>query len=151
MFGIAATSGRYERHLVRDLSTWTAVRFTGMGPDEYRKVLSVGVSLAAAVVIFPYAINLVFSRGYVAGQGPHGRAAVGREPAVANLVTGLALSAGTVAVAAFREMDGVKAPRPRLGTRENRHRPAPRPCGRTPRVRAPRSLWAFPYKEDLGE
>ena len=41
------------------------VRFVGTGSDEFRKVLSAGVSLTAALAIFSYAINLEISRGYV--------------------------------------------------------------------------------------
>jgi exopolysaccharide biosynthesis polyprenyl glycosylphosphotransferase len=41
------------------------VRFIGTGSDEYRKVLTAGVSLTAAVAIFSYAVNLEVSRGYV--------------------------------------------------------------------------------------
>ena len=41
------------------------VRFVGTGSDEFRKVLSAGVSLTAAVAIFSYAINLELSRAYV--------------------------------------------------------------------------------------
>jgi exopolysaccharide biosynthesis polyprenyl glycosylphosphotransferase len=41
------------------------VRFMGLGSDEYRKVLSAGVGLTAAIAIFSYAINLEVSRSYV--------------------------------------------------------------------------------------
>ena len=41
------------------------VRFIGTGSDEYRKVLTAGVSLTATVAIFSYAVNLEVSRGYV--------------------------------------------------------------------------------------
>ena len=41
------------------------VRFVGTGSDEFRKALSAGVSLTAALAIFSYAINLELSRGYV--------------------------------------------------------------------------------------
>jgi exopolysaccharide biosynthesis polyprenyl glycosylphosphotransferase len=40
-------------------------RFIGTGSDEYRKVLSAGVSLTAAIAIFSYAVNLQLSRAYV--------------------------------------------------------------------------------------
>ncbi len=92
------------------------VRFVGTGSDEFRKVLSAGVSLTAALAIFSYAINLEISRGYVVIALPsitlidlvsryiarkrlHGRrarggclqtvVAVGHELAVADLVTEL--------------------------------------------------------------
>jgi exopolysaccharide biosynthesis polyprenyl glycosylphosphotransferase len=92
------------------------VRFIGTGPEEFRKVLIVGVSLTAAVAIFSYAINLELSRGYVvialpsvtlfdllarysirkrlhrrraSGQCLLNVVAVGHELAVANLVTEL--------------------------------------------------------------
>ncbi len=172
MFGIAATSDRYERRTARRVSTWTRdylrevaladlgcavlgvfvaaqlrfgsnvtstylalslalpvfwvaalwlagaydVRFIGTGSDEYRKVLTAGVSLTAAVAIFSYAINLELSRAYVvialpsvtlfdlvarfalrkrlhkrrgAGKCMHSVVAVGHELAVADLVTEL--------------------------------------------------------------
>ena len=38
------------------------VRFIGTGSDEYRKVLNAGVSLAAAIAIVSYAVNLELSR-----------------------------------------------------------------------------------------
>ena len=41
------------------------VRFIGIGSDEYRKVLSAGVGLTAAIAIFSYAVNLEVSRSYV--------------------------------------------------------------------------------------
>ena len=41
------------------------VRFMGIGSDEYRKVLSAGVGLTAAIAVFSYAINLEVSRSYV--------------------------------------------------------------------------------------
>jgi exopolysaccharide biosynthesis polyprenyl glycosylphosphotransferase len=41
------------------------VRFMGVGSDEYRKVLSAGVGLTAAIAVFSYAINLEVSRSYV--------------------------------------------------------------------------------------
>lgn len=41
------------------------VRFIGTGSDEYRRILSAGVSLTAAVAIFSYAVNLELSRAYV--------------------------------------------------------------------------------------
>jgi exopolysaccharide biosynthesis polyprenyl glycosylphosphotransferase len=41
------------------------VRFIGTGSDEFRKVLSAGVGLTAAIALFSYAINLELSRGYV--------------------------------------------------------------------------------------
>jgi len=92
------------------------VRFIGTGSDEFRKVLSAGVSLTAAVAIFSYAINLELSRAYVvialpgvtlfdllarlvlrkrlhrrrlAGKCTHTVIAVGHELAVAGLVTEL--------------------------------------------------------------
>ncbi len=121
MFGIATTSGRFERRTARRLSTWTRdylrevaladlgcavlgvfvaaqirfgskvtspylalrlalpvlwvaalwlagaydIRFIGTGSDEYRKVLSAGVGLTAAVAIFSYAVNIELSRAYV--------------------------------------------------------------------------------------
>jgi exopolysaccharide biosynthesis polyprenyl glycosylphosphotransferase len=91
-------------------------RFIGTGSDEYRKVLSAGVSLTAAVAIFSYAINLELSRAYVVialpsitlfdlvarfavrkrlhrhrmqGKRLHNLVAVGHELAVADLVTEL--------------------------------------------------------------
>jgi hypothetical protein len=109
MFGIAVTSGRYERRTARGPSTWTRdylrevaladlgcavlgvfvatqlrfgndvtttypalslalpvvwvagrgvyVRFIGTGSDEFRRVLSAGVSLTATVATFSYAIK----------------------------------------------------------------------------------------------
>jgi exopolysaccharide biosynthesis polyprenyl glycosylphosphotransferase len=41
------------------------VRFIGTGSDEYRKVLSAGVGLTAAIAFFSYAVNLELSRAYV--------------------------------------------------------------------------------------
>ena len=41
------------------------VRFMGVGSDEYRKVLSAGVGLTAAIAVFSYAINIDVSRSYV--------------------------------------------------------------------------------------
>jgi exopolysaccharide biosynthesis polyprenyl glycosylphosphotransferase len=41
------------------------VRFIGTGSDEYRKVLSAGVGLIAAIALFSYAINIELSRAYV--------------------------------------------------------------------------------------
>jgi exopolysaccharide biosynthesis polyprenyl glycosylphosphotransferase len=41
------------------------VRFIGTGSDEFRKVLSAGVGLIAAIAIFSYAVNIEFSRAYV--------------------------------------------------------------------------------------
>jgi exopolysaccharide biosynthesis polyprenyl glycosylphosphotransferase len=41
------------------------VRFIGTGSDEFRKVLTAGVSLTATVAIFSYAVNIELSRGYV--------------------------------------------------------------------------------------
>jgi exopolysaccharide biosynthesis polyprenyl glycosylphosphotransferase len=41
------------------------VRFIGTGSDEFRKVLSAGVGLTAAIALFSYAINVEFSRAYV--------------------------------------------------------------------------------------
>jgi exopolysaccharide biosynthesis polyprenyl glycosylphosphotransferase len=91
-------------------------RFIGTGSDEFRKVLSAGVSLTAAIAIFSYTINLELSRGYLVialpsvtmfdlvarytirkrlhRQRASGRCllsvvAVGHELAVANLVTEL--------------------------------------------------------------
>ncbi len=50
-------------------SLWLAggydVRFIGIGSDEFRKVLSAGVGLAAAIAVFSYAVNVEFSRAYV--------------------------------------------------------------------------------------
>jgi len=40
-------------------------RFIGVGSDEFRKIMTAGVSLTAAVAIFSYAINLDLSRGYI--------------------------------------------------------------------------------------
>jgi exopolysaccharide biosynthesis polyprenyl glycosylphosphotransferase len=40
-------------------------RFIGTGSDEYRKVLSAGVSLTAALAIISYAFKIEVSRGYV--------------------------------------------------------------------------------------
>jgi exopolysaccharide biosynthesis polyprenyl glycosylphosphotransferase len=40
-------------------------RFIGTGSDEYRKVLSAGVSLTAAIAIFSYVFNIQLSRGYL--------------------------------------------------------------------------------------
>jgi exopolysaccharide biosynthesis polyprenyl glycosylphosphotransferase len=92
------------------------VRFIGTGSDEYRKVLTAGVSLTAAIAIFSYAINLELSRVYVvialpsitlfdlvarlvmrkrlhkhraSGKCMHSVVAVGHELAVADLVTEL--------------------------------------------------------------
>jgi exopolysaccharide biosynthesis polyprenyl glycosylphosphotransferase len=92
------------------------VRFIGTGSDEYRKVLTAGVSLTAAVAIFSYAVNLQVSRAYVvialpsitlfdllarytmrkrlhrrrvAGKCLHSVLAVGHELVVADLVTEL--------------------------------------------------------------
>jgi exopolysaccharide biosynthesis polyprenyl glycosylphosphotransferase len=89
------------------------VRFIGTGSDEYRKVLSAGIGLTAALAIFSYAVNLELSRVYVVIALPcitvfdlsaryglrkrlhtvrgHGRCllnvvAVGHEPAVSDLV-----------------------------------------------------------------
>ncbi|MGH3187853.1 MAG: sugar transferase [Streptosporangiaceae bacterium] len=41
------------------------VRFIGTGSDEFRKVLSSGVGLTAALAIFSYAVNIELSRAYV--------------------------------------------------------------------------------------
>ena len=41
------------------------VRLIGTGSDEYRKVLSAGVGLTAAIAVFSYAINIELSRAYV--------------------------------------------------------------------------------------
>ncbi len=41
------------------------VRFIGTGSDEFRKVLSAGVGLTAAIAVFSYAVNVEFSRVYV--------------------------------------------------------------------------------------
>jgi exopolysaccharide biosynthesis polyprenyl glycosylphosphotransferase len=92
------------------------VRFIGTGSDEYRKVLTAGVSLTAAVAIFSYTVNLQLSRAYVVialpsvtvfdllarfamrkrlhqnrmhGKCLHNVVAVGHELAVADLVTEL--------------------------------------------------------------
>jgi exopolysaccharide biosynthesis polyprenyl glycosylphosphotransferase len=92
------------------------VRFIGTGSDEFRKVLTAGVSLIAAAAIFSYAINIELSRAYVvialpcvtvldlvarygirkglhrqrdSGQCLLNVVAVGHELAVANLVTEL--------------------------------------------------------------
>jgi exopolysaccharide biosynthesis polyprenyl glycosylphosphotransferase len=50
-------------------SLWLAggydARFIGTGSDEFRKVLSAGVGLTAAVAIFSYAVNIELSRAYV--------------------------------------------------------------------------------------
>jgi exopolysaccharide biosynthesis polyprenyl glycosylphosphotransferase len=50
-------------------SLWLAggydVRFIGTGSDEFRKVLSAGVGLTAAIAVFSYAINIELSRVYV--------------------------------------------------------------------------------------
>jgi exopolysaccharide biosynthesis polyprenyl glycosylphosphotransferase len=40
-------------------------RFIGTGSDEFRKVLTAGVSLTAAVAIFSYVINAELSRGFL--------------------------------------------------------------------------------------
>jgi exopolysaccharide biosynthesis polyprenyl glycosylphosphotransferase len=40
-------------------------RFIGTGSDEYRKVLTAGITLIAAIAIFSYAINIELSRGYL--------------------------------------------------------------------------------------
>jgi FlaA1/EpsC-like NDP-sugar epimerase len=42
------------------------VRFIGTGSDEFRKILSAGVSLTALIAICSYAVNIELSRGYVA-------------------------------------------------------------------------------------
>lgn len=92
------------------------VRFIGTGSDEFRKVLTAGVSLIAAAAIFSYAVNFELSRAYVvialpsvtvldlaarygirkrlhrqrsSGQCLLNVVAVGHELAVANLVTEL--------------------------------------------------------------
>jgi exopolysaccharide biosynthesis polyprenyl glycosylphosphotransferase len=123
-FGSEVTSTYMALSLVLPMlwvaALWLAgaydVRFVGTGSDEFRKVLSAGVSLTAALAIFSYAINLEISRGYVVIALPtvtvidlvsryvarkrlHGRraqgrclqtvVAVGHELAVADLVTEL--------------------------------------------------------------
>jgi exopolysaccharide biosynthesis polyprenyl glycosylphosphotransferase len=40
-------------------------RFIGVGSDEFRKVLSAGVNLTAAVAVASYAVKFEFARGYV--------------------------------------------------------------------------------------
>jgi exopolysaccharide biosynthesis polyprenyl glycosylphosphotransferase len=40
-------------------------RFIGTGSDEFRKVLSAGVSLTAVIAIFSYMVNIELSRGYL--------------------------------------------------------------------------------------
>jgi exopolysaccharide biosynthesis polyprenyl glycosylphosphotransferase len=40
-------------------------RFIGTGSDEYRKVLTAGVSLTAGIAIFSYAVNIELSRAYL--------------------------------------------------------------------------------------
>ncbi|MGD0556335.1 MAG: sugar transferase [Streptosporangiaceae bacterium] len=89
------------------------VRFIGNGSDEFRKVLSAGVSLTAVIAVFSYAINLQLSRGYLvlslpgmtvldlgaryamrkwlhrkrrAGKCTQSVVAVGHEPAVTDLI-----------------------------------------------------------------
>jgi exopolysaccharide biosynthesis polyprenyl glycosylphosphotransferase len=91
-------------------------RFIGIGSDEFRKVVSAGVGLSAAVAIFSYAVNIELSRGYLvialpttalldlfarfairkrlhrkraAGQCLLSVVAVGHESAVANLINEL--------------------------------------------------------------
>ena len=50
-------------------SIWLAggydIRYIGTGSDEFRKVLTAGVSLTSAIAIFSYAINVELSRGYL--------------------------------------------------------------------------------------
>lgn len=41
-------------------------RFIGVGPDEFRRIVSAAVSLTAAVAIVSYALKLDVARGYVA-------------------------------------------------------------------------------------
>jgi exopolysaccharide biosynthesis polyprenyl glycosylphosphotransferase len=41
------------------------VRFVGMGPDEYRKVMNAGIGLTAAIAIGSYAVNIELSRSYL--------------------------------------------------------------------------------------
>jgi exopolysaccharide biosynthesis polyprenyl glycosylphosphotransferase len=41
------------------------VRFIGTGSDEFRKVLNAGASLAAAIAVFSYLVNLQLSRAWV--------------------------------------------------------------------------------------
>ena len=92
------------------------VRFIGIGSDEFRKILSAGVSLIAVVAIFSYAVNTELSRGYLlialpcitlfnlitryamrkqlhrvrtSGGCMHSVVAVGHESAVAGLITEL--------------------------------------------------------------
>jgi exopolysaccharide biosynthesis polyprenyl glycosylphosphotransferase len=102
------------------VAVWLAggydVRFIGVGSDEFRKILNAGVSLAAAIAIFSYAINTELSRAYLlialpcttlfdligryvvrkhlhklraSGRCMLGVVAVGHESAVADLVTEL--------------------------------------------------------------
>src|SRR5205085_6737950 len=40
-------------------------RFIGTGSDEFRKMLTAGVSLTAAIASFSYAVNIELSRGYL--------------------------------------------------------------------------------------
>jgi exopolysaccharide biosynthesis polyprenyl glycosylphosphotransferase len=40
-------------------------RFIGTGSDEFRKVLSAGISLTAVIAIFSYAVNIELSRAYL--------------------------------------------------------------------------------------
>lgn len=99
------------------VAVWLAggydVRFIGIGPDEFRKIVHAGVGLAAAIAIFSYAINAEVSRAYLlialpcaalfdligrcalrkrlhnlraSGRGMLGVVAVGHESAVADLV-----------------------------------------------------------------
>ena len=45
-------------------------RFIGVGPDEFRRILTAAVSLTAAVAIFSYVFKLNIARGYVAVAMP---------------------------------------------------------------------------------
>jgi hypothetical protein len=119
-FGSNVTSMYLALPVLWVAALWLAgaydVRFIGAGSDEYRKVLTAGASLTAAVAIFSYAVNLELSRGYVVitlssitvfdlvarfvmrkrlhlrharGKRLHNVVAVGHELAVADLVTEL--------------------------------------------------------------
>jgi hypothetical protein len=41
-------------------------RFIGLGSDEYRRILSAAVNLAAGLAVFSYAAKLDLARGYIA-------------------------------------------------------------------------------------
>jgi exopolysaccharide biosynthesis polyprenyl glycosylphosphotransferase len=91
-------------------------RFIGTGPDEFRKVINVGVIVTAILIILSYVVNIEISRGYLAiampgvvvldlvaryamrkrlhkqrtvGRSMANLVAVGHALAVADLVTGL--------------------------------------------------------------